>query len=268
MNKNDKKAIGLDWQNNNFARASRFFVHFFAVAARPRRELPNFTFFDHLNIRRQISLTLFKLGYFSYEINSRRVHRLQSHFLSHFLPPCLIITRNLTIWQQRRQWKRCSKIDFASFETFLPLYKVTLLLESREVSLELKRGTACEFSRRDSTIYRLAVPVLKSTQNLVISRCSCAGTEKKCKKARWTCRVVVLLIKLTAFLTFPAHKNFRCPGEHGFSFFQVKMLTGSASVLLTSASLKIKKVLTICQLSIQIYFFRKWRGPNTKEQLT
>ena len=30
-NENGNKAIGLDWQNNNFARASRFFVHFFAV---------------------------------------------------------------------------------------------------------------------------------------------------------------------------------------------------------------------------------------------
>ena len=30
---NGKKAIGLDWQNNNFARTSRFFVHFFAVTA-------------------------------------------------------------------------------------------------------------------------------------------------------------------------------------------------------------------------------------------
>ena len=37
-NENGKKAIGLDWQNNNFARASRFFVHFFAVIARLRRE--------------------------------------------------------------------------------------------------------------------------------------------------------------------------------------------------------------------------------------
>ena len=37
-NENVKKAIGLDWQNNNFARASRFFVHFFAVAARLRRK--------------------------------------------------------------------------------------------------------------------------------------------------------------------------------------------------------------------------------------
>ena len=37
-NENGKKAIGLDWQNNNFARASRFFVHFFAVTARLQRE--------------------------------------------------------------------------------------------------------------------------------------------------------------------------------------------------------------------------------------
>ena len=37
-NKNGKKAIGLDWQNNNFARASRFFVHFFAVVSLLRRE--------------------------------------------------------------------------------------------------------------------------------------------------------------------------------------------------------------------------------------
>ena len=30
VNENDKeKTIGLDWQNNNSARASRFFVHFF-----------------------------------------------------------------------------------------------------------------------------------------------------------------------------------------------------------------------------------------------
>ena len=32
-NEDGKKAIGLDWQNNNFARASRFFTHFFVVAA-------------------------------------------------------------------------------------------------------------------------------------------------------------------------------------------------------------------------------------------
>ena len=37
-NENGKKAIGLDRQNNNIARASRVFVHFFAVVARLRRE--------------------------------------------------------------------------------------------------------------------------------------------------------------------------------------------------------------------------------------
>ena len=30
---NGKKVIGFYWQNNNFARASRYFVHFFAVVA-------------------------------------------------------------------------------------------------------------------------------------------------------------------------------------------------------------------------------------------
>ena len=38
VNENANKAIGLDWQNNNFARASRFFVHVLAVTARLRRE--------------------------------------------------------------------------------------------------------------------------------------------------------------------------------------------------------------------------------------
>ena len=36
------------------------------------------------------------------------------------------------------------------------------------------------------------------------------------------------------------NENFRAPGEHGFSFFQVKIFTGSVCVLLTSPSLKIK----------------------------
>ena len=33
VNENGKTAIGLDWKNNNFARASRFLVDFFAVTA-------------------------------------------------------------------------------------------------------------------------------------------------------------------------------------------------------------------------------------------
>ena len=37
-NEKEKKARDLDLQNNNFARASPFFVHFFADAARLQRE--------------------------------------------------------------------------------------------------------------------------------------------------------------------------------------------------------------------------------------
>ena len=37
-NENSKKATGLDRQNKNFARASRFFVRFLAVVARLQRE--------------------------------------------------------------------------------------------------------------------------------------------------------------------------------------------------------------------------------------
>ena len=37
-NENGKKAKGLDRQNNNFARAARFFVHFLAVVALLQRE--------------------------------------------------------------------------------------------------------------------------------------------------------------------------------------------------------------------------------------
>ena len=35
---NGRKTIGLDWQNNNFERDSRIFVHFFAVVSRLQRE--------------------------------------------------------------------------------------------------------------------------------------------------------------------------------------------------------------------------------------
>ena len=38
VNENGNNAIGLDWQNNNSARASRSFVHFFAVVARLEHE--------------------------------------------------------------------------------------------------------------------------------------------------------------------------------------------------------------------------------------
>ena len=41
-----QKSNRFDNQNNNFARAARFFAHFFAVAARLRRvKMLNFTFY-------------------------------------------------------------------------------------------------------------------------------------------------------------------------------------------------------------------------------
>ena len=48
VNKNVTKATGLDWQNNNFARASRFYVHFFSLLSLHDYDvkLPNFTFFE------------------------------------------------------------------------------------------------------------------------------------------------------------------------------------------------------------------------------
>ena len=46
-NDNCKTGIGLDWQNNNFARASPFFVHFFAVTARLQRESASNTPLPH-----------------------------------------------------------------------------------------------------------------------------------------------------------------------------------------------------------------------------
>ena len=38
VNENGNKAIGLDWQNNNVARASRSIVHVLVLTARLRRE--------------------------------------------------------------------------------------------------------------------------------------------------------------------------------------------------------------------------------------
>ena len=45
-NENGKRAIGLDKQNNNFARASRYFVHFSLLSLHDYDvKRPNFTFY-------------------------------------------------------------------------------------------------------------------------------------------------------------------------------------------------------------------------------
>ena len=53
VNENGKKSIGFNWQNNNLARASRFFVHLFAVTARQQRE-KNSRFVEDVNTRQRL----------------------------------------------------------------------------------------------------------------------------------------------------------------------------------------------------------------------
>ena len=43
-NENGKKVIGLNWQNNNIVRASRFLVHFLPSLRDYNVKVPNFTF--------------------------------------------------------------------------------------------------------------------------------------------------------------------------------------------------------------------------------
>ena len=59
----------------------------------------------------------------------------------------------------------------------------------------------------ESKIYRFAVPVIKSIQNLVMSRCSCAETAKKCTKKRGA-RAELLFCSLNLlFLNVSVAKN-------------------------------------------------------------
>ena len=51
----------------------------------------------------------------------------------------------------------------------------------------------------ESKIYRFAVPVLKSTQNLVMSRCSRAGTAKNCTKKRGRAELLFCSLNLLLF---------------------------------------------------------------------
>ena len=69
-NENVKESKRFNKQNN-FARASRFFVHFFAITARLRRENVYFHFLQRKYTikRRRNFLLLFELGYGSQEFN-------------------------------------------------------------------------------------------------------------------------------------------------------------------------------------------------------
>ena len=71
-NENGKKAIGLDKQNNNFARASRFFVHFSAVDARLTWNCPISRFVEDGNRGQQFSFSFPELWCSPLEFNSQK----------------------------------------------------------------------------------------------------------------------------------------------------------------------------------------------------
>ena len=58
-------------------------------------------------------------------------------------------------------------------------------------------------SDRDGRIYRLAVPIPKHTQNLVISPCSYAVRAKKCTKKRDACAELVFCSFILLFFDVP-----------------------------------------------------------------
>ena len=69
VNKNVTKATGLDWQNNNFARATRVFVSFFSLPSLHDYDvkLPISFFLRDVNTEQQLSI------YFpEYQFNSRK----------------------------------------------------------------------------------------------------------------------------------------------------------------------------------------------------
>ena len=73
-NENGTKSIGLDKENNNFARATRFFVHFFAVVARLQRETAFFSrFLEDGNKRQQFAFSFPELWRSPLEFNSKKI---------------------------------------------------------------------------------------------------------------------------------------------------------------------------------------------------
>ena len=70
-NEDGKKARGLDWQNNNFVRASHCFVHFVAVVLRLRHETAD------VNTRQRpsFSISFPELQYSPLVFNSRKIRQ-------------------------------------------------------------------------------------------------------------------------------------------------------------------------------------------------
>lgn len=101
---------------------------------------------------------------------------------------CLFtVNRNLTIWQWWHYWKRPWKKGLCPLKLFCPytLYQITsyVYMSVEKLDWNWKEGAVSEFTERENKIYHLAVPILKSTQNSVISHRSWAGMAKKCTKS-------------------------------------------------------------------------------------
>ena len=73
-NENGKTELGLDWQNNNFACVSCFFVHFLAVATRPCMTWKCLMsrFVQEGNTRQQLSFSFPELWYSPFEFNTKK----------------------------------------------------------------------------------------------------------------------------------------------------------------------------------------------------
>ena len=74
VNKNVTKAIGLDWQNNNFTRAARFFVHFFSLPSLHDHDvkLPISRFLKDVNSSQRLSISSPEYWLSLLEFNSRK----------------------------------------------------------------------------------------------------------------------------------------------------------------------------------------------------
>ena len=108
--------------------------------------------------------------------------------------------------QRLRHWKLRKKNDLASSETFSPLHRVTqLLLESKEVRLELKKGDSLRLQKERVKFIALRSHS-KSTQNLVISRHSCARMAKHVQQS-----VMYFQSYCFAHKTYCILDDFRCP---------------------------------------------------------
>ena len=111
------------------------------------------------------------------------------------------IIRDRTIRQRRSLWKRCWKIDFASFKTILRLSQIPLLIEGRQF-LELKRGDRTWV--QTEMVWFIAWPFSVLKYRVV------QGRQSNWQKSMMHLRVAGLLIKLNPLLFWRSRCRRRC----------------------------------------------------------